>query len=358
MAIKGYAGAAQINPATIGRNQTVQLGSTVDLGQGFRTSWLPDLTDDWWLATPSLDLKLNRLAFAYTYKRFDFSGIYTNPRFSNPTHTADDSHKLAAAFDISEQFTAGLALNLIGITVQEPGLEFGQNEKRRSYSFDLGIHYRRDFRVSFADLSTTLGWSLTDFGPRIEDAPSLTGPGNSDLPLSMAMRGGLGLLLESHKRVNKLPMVSIGLYGSVTKSLIYFDDNNNPAGPFEALIKGWKSFEVQRNAPVNGRYSTEEVVNAFEQMTRHTGLNVAFLKALHVRWGRHREGQFAGNRNYDVLGLGLDAHFLAVNYSKVLDRGEDNVFRGMKAWNITARIPINGMRGNLLDNIIRGLNRS
>ena len=158
IALQGYAGAAQINPATIGKSQTVQIGSTFDFDLGFKTNWIPGFNSKFWYASPSLDVKINRWAFAYAYKRLDltnYGSLAQDPDFGSP-HAYDFSHKFAFAFDWNDRLTAGAAFNVVDI-FQRDDVDGEQRENFSTISFDLGLYYNRLFDTRFVHLKTSAG---------------------------------------------------------------------------------------------------------------------------------------------------------------------------------------------------------
>ena len=361
VALRGYSGAERFNPATIGRAHTIQLGSTIDGGIGFKTRWLPNIFSTAWLMSPSIDYKRNRWAIGYNYRRLSFGNQEIRDAQNNPIRTVnifDHSHKLTAALDINEALTVGLGLNIIklanGISVDGSTIQ-----GKRTFSIDMGVYYARRFEMlSYYVVQASAGWSLTDFGRRIRfDSPFSDITRRSALP--MMMRGGLGLTIETKAQWIGLPILSLGLYGSLAKPMVYFDDKTTESvGPFRTLFNdGWKPFRF-RSTAVESPEPVEFTV--WDQTTRHGGIEFAVLNAAFVRWGRFHEHEMLGNRQYNSFGFGLDLYYIVFDYAKNRD-SDDNIFNGddpspysgMKYWKITARVPLGQTTENFWDKLIR-----
>ncbi len=340
VALRGYPSAATINPASIGRTNTVQLGSNInpDGGGFFQTPWLPDAIDGVWVASQTVDVRFRRWAFGYQYKEFSFGESDFRDAQNNLLGTfelRDHSHKVVAAYALRPNLSVGAGLNLIRSGTVPVVVGPADFDEATTVSLDLGVVYGLDFDVPYARLKPSVGWSLTDFGRKLR-----FGDDDFEDPLTMMMRGGLSVQVESDAQWLRRPMLTLGLHGALSKTLVGVDEkdgNFESYGPFEALVKAWKPVEVRVN-PFNEEVAEFKTLNAIDQLTTHTGLEVSMLKIFAVRWGGYHSSKYLGDRNYDTFGFGIDLYYLALDYSKT--NTLDSPFYKTTHWRLTARIPL------------------
>ena len=352
VALRGYPGAASLNPATIGRPNTVQVGSNWDTSAGgfFQTPWW---FDGFWLTSPAIDVRLRRWAFAYQFKQFTLDSPDFRDARNNPLgKVTDRSHKIAAAYDLRPNLTVGLGVNLI--STETGGVLLGSELARSSasgVSFDFGIVYDRTFDVPHVWLKPSVGWSLTDFGKpvRFEGA-------TRDDPLTMVMRGGLSLQAESKKQRLRRPLITAGLHGGLSRVLVGFDEGNvfDPYGPFEALVKTWKSFEVRTN-PLNDEPAEFEKVGVLDQLSTQAGLEVTLLQIVALRLGNYHTPKYVGDRHYTSYGFGVDLYYVALDYSKV--NIDESLLDEVIYWRLTARVPLTSSPDNFWPDLLSALRR-
>ncbi len=355
VALRGYPGAASINPAAIGRPQTIQLGSNWDSGSGglFQTPWIPQFFENVWVASPAVDVRLRRWAFAYQFKQFTLADIEFRDAQNNLLDIVDikdRSHKVIVAYDLRPNLTLGLGLNLVRT-------QFGSllsinsltSEVGTTVSLDLGVVYGLTFDVPYLRLKPSLGWSLTDFGRPIRFEGALR-----DDPLTMLMRGGLSPQAEVNEQWLRRPIVTVGLHGGLSKYLVAVDDDGKPYGPFAALVKAWKPFEVRINA-LNDEVAEFKKIGALDQLITHAGLELSLLKMVFLRWGHFDEPEYIGDRTYGTFGFGVDLYYVALDYSKA--RSDDSFFDGMTFWRLTARVPLASSPDNFWPELLRELRR-
>ena len=360
VALRGYAGAAQVNPATLGRAGFIQAGTDLSRAFAFRTPW--PYTEGW-IASPSVDVKVDRWALGYQYK--DFGSDYEISYYSgdgvdyatSPIDIHDYAHKLAAAFDLRPNFTVGLGVNWIRseeLNFFAGGLdESGALSKQttNSFSLDLGVFYERGVSVPYARLRPSLGWSLTDFGPTVRY-------GDQDLryPLPMTMRGGAALQAETAAQVWGRPLFSLGFYGQLSKVLLQTDfltGDFETDGPFRALFSTWGPYDVS----INGDGSETVTVSTLDQISTQRGMEVSLINILYLRSGFFYESRYNGGRKYASGGWGIDLYYLALDRTWANRREDD--FGDLSFWKLTARVPLGGeAEGNFWPDLLRYLKGS
>ena len=361
VALRGYAGAAQVNPATIGLDGFVQTGTNLSGASLFRTLWPYGA----WITSPSVDVKLGRWALGYQYKGFDLD-YEASYRANNEagyitfkTDVYDYAHKLAAAFDLRPSLALGLGLNWI----RSEDLDFfAENQDEvgspatqtaSGFSLDLGVFYERGFSVPYARLRPSLGWSLTDFGPTIRY-------GDRDLrdPLPMTMRGGAALQAETAAQLWSRPLLSLGLYGQLSKMLArtefdFVTGEREVYGPFRALFGTWGPYDVSLNADE----SEAITVSTLDQIATHRGLEMSLMHILYLRSGFFYESEYNGGRKLASGGWGLDLYYLALDRTWV--HPQDGFVDEISFWKLTARVPLGGeAEGNFWPNLLRYLKGS
>jgi hypothetical protein len=353
VALRGYAGALSINPATIGRSGMIQFSTNIGLRDEdpgiIESAWLPNAPVDLGIANPTLDGRQGRWAVGYQYKYFNLGEVEVRDAQNNPQgmiQVYDDSHKLAVAFDATSRLTIGAGLNLIQ---SRPGLAITSNGiKGTSFSFDLGIVYDRAFEVPYVLLKPSVGWSITDFGSMLSYDEI-----NQKDPLTMMMRGGLSLQAEMKESWLNRPVATVGLHGGLSKIIVATEQEGNrvsPVGPFEALVKTWRPVEVRTN-PLSAEVGEFEEVGVLEQLITHRGLELSLLEIFYLRWGAFDEAKFAGDRSYATHGWGVDLYYVALDYSITAD--DDAPFDGQVFWRITTRIPLEASPDNFWPELLK-----
>ena len=359
VALRGYAGAAQINPAAIGRAGTAQVSTNLSAGPAFRTPWH---FNNGWLAGPTADVRLGRWAAAYQYQHLSYGRHTYTDESGNVLRTLesyDYAHELAAAYRPRPNLSAGLGLNLIRSVPGAPPVAGDAPLRAGGFSLDLGLHYERAFAAPYVRLTPSLGWSLTDFG-----RPLRYGDEGQRDPLPMTMRGGLALQAETNARVLDRPLLRLGLYGQLSKVLTRTEVDKQSGdrelyGPLRALFGAWRSYEIDYGDPLT--------VGVRDQLTTHRGAEVALLGILSLRRGFYRRPVAGGagvyvpeSRAVSSGGWGLDLYYLAlerawVSWASPISAGEVE----LSFWRLTARVPLGGeAEGNFWPDLLRYLQGS
>ena len=338
VALRGYPGAVDINPATIGEAGTLRGGTNISGEHLLASDWLGQTPFSQWIATPSVSAKRGRWAGAAQLKYFDLGTVQRR----DPDGTVLDerssqewSFMLAGAYDVTPNLSVGAATQLIRSKLSTPLTE--QPDTPTVLALDLGVQYRRSIAFQSGVLRPSLGASLNNFGPNIDYQDDE--PGDQALPVKMRVGGALEV--ETQQTWAGRPLLSGTLTGQLSKVFantvqkrtadgeVYTDAD----GPFTVLFaSGWGT------APGLQRPSGEAQLSVWEQTIRHAGAEVQVADLVSLRWGRFHEDEQNGNRQFTTYGFGVDLYYVDVDHSWTAGEGRlDNSF-----WRITARIPLTG----------------
>ena len=340
VALRGYPGAVDINPATIGEPGTVRVGSDVLGDAVFASAWLPNLFPErLWLTTPSLSVKQGRWAGAAQLKYFDLGEEErrdANGNVVSTTQSQEWSAMAAVAYDLTPRLTVGGGTQLLR-SERLPDARLASSSIT-TVALDLGLHYRRSFRVESLHIRPSLGWSLNNFGPTVDYEPDE--PGDQALPVKMRVGGAVAV--ESARAWMGRALVRATLTGQLSKVFANTEEKQtsddqvytDADGPFRALFaSGWGT------APGERRASGERPrLSVWEQTIKHAGAEVRVADILALRWGRFHENEFNGGRQFTTYGFGVDLYYVEVDHSWTAGDGALN----HSFWRLTARIPFNG----------------
>lgn len=343
VAARGYPGAVGINPATIGGEGTVQVGSNVNLSQGPLLS-SPWFFSDFWMTAPSAAVKMGRWSGAVQVKHFAQGTIEMRDSEGRSLESIDQfeqSIKVAGAFDVSPSLTVGAGVNLIRLQRRTQTIASTGETEDTHVTLDLGLHYGWKVQRNAMTLQPAFGVSITDIGSTFsfEDIPGTRGA-------PMTFRGGGAFEVTSAAMRYGRPEWRIGLYGAFSNLLVSGDtvvdefgrERFEADGPFTALIEGWGTTQGELTA--NGRAE----VGPWERLNKHVGLEMAVLDVLSVRLGRFHEADDNGARQYTSLGFGLDAYYVALDASWAL--GEEAPVQTLSFGRLTVRIPLSNSNRN------------
>lgn len=332
VAARGYPGAIGVNPATIGTQGAVRVGSNVNLRRG------PLVTSPWifpefWITAPSGSMKLGQWAVGVQVKHFSRSTTeFGYPQGGSPGEVSvfEQSIKLAGAYDLTPGLAVGGGINVIRARLPSVTSE----EVDTHPTIDLGLHYQKQIDGEVVALRPALGLSLTDFGANIsyKDAER-----DYAAPTMVRMGGGLEATSTSYRYGR--PEWRIGVYGAFSNLLVngeWVEQNGierfEVDGPFKSLITGWKSTIGVATGP--GEWAS---VDSWERLTKHAGVEMAVLDILSMRLGRYHESDDNGGRQYTALGFGLDAYYVAIDASWTLG---DQPFQDYSFGRVILRIPL------------------
>jgi len=335
VAARGYPGAIGVNPATIGTEGAVRIGSNVNLSDAplYSSPGISTPFTDYWITAPSATVKMGRWAAGVQIKHFSRGSIEVRDPFGGTLRTIDifeQSIKLAGAYDVTSSVTVGGGVNLI----RSRGRYQYEEGVKTQLTVDLGVHYQTKAEPGFVTLRPSLGLSITDFGGNVSVQRQ---PG--DLAAPTTIRGGGTLQITSQSRQFGRPEWRIGLYGALSNRLVsgeFVEEDGREYfkadGPFKALFAGWGS----TTGVFQSRGERAEV-SPWERITKHVGAEMSVLDILSLRLGRFHESDDNGGRQYTALGLGLDAYYVSLDASWTLG---DERFQQYSYGRLTVRIPL------------------
>jgi len=346
VAARGYPGAIGVNPATIGTDGTVRVGSTLNLSRGPAYS-APWFRSGFWIAAPSATVRIGPWAGGVQVKHFSRGTTEIRNLQGERVFTGsvfEQAIKFAGAYDLTSSVTIGGGVNLI----RSRGVYQFDGKIKTHPTIDVGVHYQKETEQGFARLRPSLGLSITDFGGNVsvQDRPG-------DLAAPTTIRGGGGLQITAQSTQFGRPEWRVGLYGALSNRLVsgtfvnsegteYFDAD----GPFKRLFSGWGS----TRGVFTGAGEWAEV-GPWERITKHMGMELGVWDLLSVRLGRFHESDDNGGRQYTVLGVGLDAYYVSLDASWDF-RGEpvDQLSYGR----LTVRIPLSDSPRNFWPALLGG----
>jgi len=356
VAARGYSGAIGVNPATIGTEGTVRVGTNVNLSEGpaYSSPWiLPASFEDYWITAPSGTVKMNRWAVGVQVKHFSRGSTeIRNPQGEDfgTVNSFDQSIKLAAAYDVNPSVTVGGGVNLIRSRLGARATSTRNVDDTKVHpTIDLGVHYQTRMKRDVFVLRPSLGLSLTDFGGNVsyENQPG-------DLSAPTTIRGGGALQFTSQSRQFGRPEWRVGLYGALSNLLVsgeYVEKNRGEYfeadGPFTALFNGWGSTKGMYNEPSGDRVK----IGSWERLKKHVGVEMSVLDVLSVRVGRFHENDDNGARQYTALGFGLDAYYVSLDASWSLGNESREEYSYGR---LTVRIPLSSSPRNFWPALLGG----
>lgn len=353
VAARGYPGAIGVNPATIGTDGAVRIGSNANLSQGpvYSSPWIVSTP---WITAPSGSLKMGRWAAGVQVKHFSLGSTEIRSPDGSDRRIIDSyqqSIKLAGAFEATPRIAVGGGVNLIRSRLGSGGTRFRNSGDVKVHpTIDLGVHYQTRIDPGFVILRPALGLSLTDFGSNSSYDESEPG----DSPVPTTLRGGGALQIVSQSTLFSRPEWRIGLYGALSNQLVsgeYVQENGDryfeADGPFTALVQGWGS--------TRGNFGPREqaTVGPWEQITKHLGMEMSVLDIFSLRLGRFRESENLRGWQYTALGIGLDAYYVSLDASWTLE--SELTFRDLSYGRLTVRIPLSDSPRNFWPALLGGI---
>ena len=345
VAARGYPGAMGVNPATIGTEGAVRIGSNANLGNAplYSSPWF---LSDYWFTAPSAAVKWKKWAAGVQVKHFNLDREFRNAQGERLGINAfQQSIKGVAAYDVTSRLTVGAGMNLIRSRVPS---RFGKDVEVHP-TVDLGVHYETQIEKDFGVLHPSLGLSLMDFGGNVSYVNQ-----RGDLSAPTTIQGGGALQLTSQSKQFGRPEWRVGLYGALSNLLVsgeyveeYSTEYFEADGPFTALFNGWGS-----TRGVVGPSGEPADVGSWERITKHVGMEMSVLDILSLRLGRFHESDDNGGRQYTAFGVGLDAYYLSLDASWTL--GDEGPFQQYSYGRVTVRIPLSDSPRNFWPALLGG----
>lgn len=316
VALKNSRAGMHLNPATIGKKNTIEFSTQLNISDPnklFGTSWLRSWTSRLSLYTPQFIMGFDKWSFGYQYTYLDFGpqayfpGPDVNPGDFYVFESYERAHTFSAAYHFNDHISVGLGMNAVksnlgtGTIVSEQQIIAPSN-----ITWDFGFYADRDFRYDFLNIKPSFGWSLTDFGYPI----SYTEGGGED-PMPIIMRAGLGLELDFINSTDNRKVFQIAGYLSRDKIMARWNDDGTPMGPFEVLFRSWDSYYRYHNGTPYVKVSLED------QIRNQQGFEITMLEMFSFRMGSYYEHPENGDRQYDTIGFGLHIKNITLDYAEM-----------------------------------------
>lgn len=285
--------------------------SEVYSGVGISYSpWLGDLVKDIFIG--------NVVGF---YKIDDQSAVGSSFRYFNlgevqmTTIDAADNGILKPnefSFDVSyslmldDRFSMAVAIRYIRSSIangpDNPGSKVGQ-----SVAVDIAGYYKsKEVRFGGFDGSWSLGWNISNIGPKISYTDASTN--NNFLPTNLRIGGGYNFKIDDENEVsvmldiNKLLVPTPPIYND--KGEIIEGKNTNVG-----VVKG--IFQSFYDAP--GGFSEE-----MNELSYAFGTEYDYAKTFFLRTGYFYEHKTKGARNYATLGVGFLYNAIGLDFSYLI----------------------------------------
>lgn len=332
VALSGHPGAFNTNPATVGFGKLLQVSTNIGTKGVFGTHWgrtWSPFEEEFVVSAPSIDYRTDEWAFAYAATYF-YVGTYpvrddeNNPVGEERSYRFDNT--AVVAYQINSRTSIGVAVSFI---YHDLALAVG-----RAVSIDLGILREWSFFVGPVGVSPSIAWSLTDFGPKMRYRVLSKYDGVVEAKpdpdaLDSFMRAGASVLVSTTQTHGGRPYAGFRLLAGGRKSMI---GNQGRDGPIRSLVTAWESKLDSWDL------SNPRRVNAFGQIVWSVGAELNVLGVVYLRWGRFHEPRIEGNRQFETYGVGLDFHYVVVDYARIPDDAAS--LSGQSFMKLTGRIPL------------------
>lgn len=341
VAMMGGIGGMHLNPATIGKKNTLEIYSPINIDGSqpfFSSPWLSSFNSDLYLQSPGAIFSKDRWAVGYQHKYLSLGEQQVRDENGFPTNQTFDSyeyvHTFSASYKISKNIMVGAGYSF-GKSVIARGAVVGENYKSPSFeTFDVGIYADHTYEGKDFLFTPSIGWAINDYGQ-----PIGYGTGRKD-PLPMMMRLGLGLRADSKKRVSDRTAFSMAGYASLSKIMARLKAEETPEGvvykpmgPWKALFNSWDTY-----TRFNGQRNVD--LSLAEQLQTQVGLEFIFLEMMSFRFGYYYEDRQNGDRSYATLGVGFKHKYFSFNYA-VIDDGDQSRLNGTQSLQFKVNVPLN-----------------
>ncbi len=352
VAIEGYPGAALINPATIGIDQTIQVQSYLFNKKGAPFEWpylyIGGSQEPLSFYSPTLDIRYNKWAISVSIPYYNLNAFKKDNQsyLSTKGNFYDYALQLAGAWEINRNVRIGIGFKHFDTRWPVSSYVVGavKNDIRNgdAYAMDLGVLYHKWYNTSAIHTKMSLGGSLLNFGTNMKYNNGMKEP----LPLTL--NAGLGIKVESSDKWFSRPFWGIGIYGEFSHFLARVDDNGHPYSPFKSLVKGW--------APYNGFDGQNTYrIGTWDQIERRLGLEASLFDMVSVRWGiDYQSPKMISYGMTHRWGLGFDLYYLAFDYTTIKYDARTTAFKNPKhIWQATVRIPLSSSPRNFWPDLLK-----
>lgn len=363
VALRGYTGAASINPATIAQDKVLQLATNLSFTDnlGLHSDWKfdEDLVVGQYIQYFGADLGWGRWAVAYQYQKHYFETYERRDADNNPAGTFDSyesRHKITLALSLTRHWRIGVGVNRLTWPEQSLITAPQEEEDEHPLAFDLGVYYERASSPAWGAVRWSGGMALTQWGPLVK----FKGMTEAS-PLATKLHLGGGWQATGTRRWRGRAVWQVGVYAALSKDMVAFNRREeerggivryfygDPAGPLAVLFRSWQTISACPSTFNCWRDNSEyEDYNAFEQFSWHLGLEVGLAEMLYLRYGRFVEPAYYHRRSYETIGIGIDVHYLAFDFARMLGGGpvrfSDSTYSfpaQQTFWRLTGRIPLN-----------------
>ncbi|MAL17691.1 MAG: hypothetical protein CL670_14115 [Balneola sp.] len=336
-------GGIHVNPATIGRKNTIEFYSPVSFNNGreiFRKPWLPGFgASDLYLQNPGIIFGFDKFSLGYQYTYLNLGEQFitgdSSPTPKDSFNSFEEVHTFSASYQITNDLFVGAGLNFGKSKLSSGQSINGQQIKSPTFTtVDVGIYADHTYDYKEMLITPSLGWSLTDFGKPIGYVRE-----QGKNPLPMMMRGGLGLKMETKERIWDRTAFSIGGYASLSKTMARYktevaagNTQFEPMGPWEVLFKSWGPYQR-----FNGQDYVE--LSLLDQLQTQTGLELIYLETLSLRFGHYYEHPENGARSYSTFGIGVHYKYFTLDYCEIDINDADHPFSGTSSMQFKVNIP-------------------
>lgn len=334
VALKNTRSGMHLNPATFGKNNTVEISSQFNNSDNFHgTDWLPSMNiRNLYFYAPQIIAGFEKLAVGYQYTYIDLgTQLYTNDTGGNQGtfQSYERANTFSFSYDINQNISVGAGFNAIKSSLEiESSLNSEVNNTASQISWDLGFYadypfYKESFRIT-----PSFGWSITDIGQPVRYPTSV----QSD-PMPTVMRGGLGLKVDliSDKK-NELDVFSLGGYLTIDKMMARRNEDGSPMGPIEVIFKSWDSY-----TRFNG---IEDVTLSLkDQLRKQLGAEITLLEMFSLRFGSYYEHPQNGDRKFNTIGIGLHLKYFTWDYATINPNEDGHPLSGTQFMQFTVSYP-------------------
>ena len=350
VAMEGYPGAALINPATIGVDQTIQAQTYLFNQRGAPFKWPYFYINDqpFSFFSPTFDFRYNKGAVSVSIPYYDLNAEKNNYQNSHSLNGNfyEYAFQLAGAWELNRNVRIGIGLKHIGYrfrTFDQVAVSY-IIKTGKANAIDIGTFYHKNYDTEALHTKISLGGSLLNFGTNLK-----YDNGTKD-PLPLNLNAGFGIRTESAYQWNSRPFFSVGVYGTLSHLLSRIDQNGRPYSAFESLFKGWSSYSY-----FNGQTTIR--VTTWDQIERRIGLEASLFDVLSVRWGSDFESlkMRQGSGTTHSWGLGVDLYILVLDYTSIkYDSIRYPTFKAPKhVWQATVRIPLGSSPRNFWPGLLK-----